>query len=428
MERSAHEGCNTSVRLVFGALVFRLVTVVALPVKRGRAHDSRVLIRRVLLVCSAVGLLVVTAAPAKTLDRAVLVGSDGAWVRVAGSAVAFDNLGRDPASRPRRANGGYVRLYFVGPGDFPANRARYYPGQRCIALDWPTYERSCRALNPRLVREFGQSHRLARFAGRPTVLSRLRYLTSSGASPGLAGLTGSVELAVIRRGAASSAVAGCYDFAATWDGPAAKQRPRRLSVCRNGVLADDRLHPLSRSVWEWLRRNVGPPDPPEPEPPPAAPIACSAVEVETLIERFVTAFNDGDLTALDGTYAQEPEFEWYATGAPGERILPLAGDRASLVPYFQQRHELGERLKINSVRFNGNTVGSSRTYGNFEYTLTRIANDLAPTTFAGKGAALCYRERSDLLFVWAMARAPESLRLRSRGHSLAHLTHGAFRQ
>lgn len=103
-------------------------------------------------------------------------------------------------------------------------------------------------------------------------------------------------------------------------------------------------------------------------------------------------------------FAQEPDFEWYATGAPGERLLPLAGDRPSLMPYFRERHELGERLALNSFRFNGNTH-ASRPHGNFEYTLTRSASDLPPTVFAGKGAALCYPARSDLLFVWAMARA-----------------------
>ena len=41
--------------------------------------------------------------------------------------------------------------------------------------------------------------------------------------------------------------------------------------------------------------------------------------------------------------------------------------------------------------------------GRFEYTLTRSANDLAPTVYTGKGAGLCYRDRSDVLIVWAMA-------------------------
>lgn len=352
-------------------------------------------------------LFVIAPASAKSLNRAVLVGSDGTWMRVQGSVVDFDNLARDPASKPQRTKGGYVRLYFVGPGEFPANRARYYPRQRCIALDWPTYQRSCVAVKPKLFHLFGRSHRFARFTERPTVLSRLRYTSSSSASPGLTGpaLAGSVELALLRTGVAMPAPASCYELAGSWEGPAAEQRPRRLSLCRNGVYADGRLHPLNRVAWEWFRRNVGPPPPAPEPPPPGQPVICSGDEVETLTERFIRAFNDGDFEGLDVIFAQEPDFEWYSTGAPGERLqLPIASDRATLVPYFRERHELGERLTFNSFRFNGNTLGS-RPYGNFEYTLTRSANDLPPTVFAGKGAALCYRDRSDLIFVWAMGRA-----------------------
>jgi hypothetical protein len=132
------------------------------------------------------------------------------------------------------------------------------------------------------------------------------------------------------------------------------------------------------------------------------PAACTASEIQQLVERFVRAFNGGELQALDAIFAQEPDFEWYVTGAPGERLIGM--DRATLIAYFRQRHEVGEQLIVRSLRFNGNTLGS-RTYGNFEYALTRSANDLAPTSYMGKGAALCYRNRSDELIVWAMAQA-----------------------
>ena len=350
-------------------------------------------------------LLVVAPAPAKTLTRGVLVGSDGAWVRITGSTRDFENLARNPASKPRRINGGFVRLYFVGPGDFPANRARYYPSQRCIALDWPVYERSCVALNPRLMRQFGQSHWFARFTGRPTALSRLRHVSSSGAPPPLAALTGSVELALLRKGAPRSAPGGCYGLVARWDGPAADEQPRRLLLCRNGVFADGLLHPLSRLVWEWFRRNFGPPAP-TPEPPIAEqPVECGGDEVKLLVERFAGAFNSGDSSALDGLFAEEPDFEWYSTSAPGERLLPVAADRQSLVPYFETRHELSERLALKSFRFNGNGR-TSRPYGNFEYVLTRSADDLAPTEYGGKGASLCYHDRPDSLIVWSMSAHP----------------------
>lgn len=133
------------------------------------------------------------------------------------------------------------------------------------------------------------------------------------------------------------------------------------------------------------------------------PTLCTAGEVEALVARFIGAFNSGDLGALDDVFAREPEFEWYSTDAPGERFTPLANDRPSLVPYFRDRHALSEQLTLRSFTFNGNTTGS-RTYGNFVYMLTRSAADLGPTPYRGKGAAFCYRNRSDVIFVWSMGR------------------------
>lgn len=137
---------------------------------------------------------------------------------------------------------------------------------------------------------------------------------------------------------------------------------------------------------------------------PEQPTLCTAGEVEALVGRFVGAFNKGDAGELDDIFAREPEFEWYSTDAPGERLTPLANDRPSLVPYFRDRHALSEQLKLGSFTFNGNTTGS-RPYGNFVYTLTRSADDLGATPYRGKGAALCYRSRSDVIFVWSMSAA-----------------------
>jgi len=136
---------------------------------------------------------------------------------------------------------------------------------------------------------------------------------------------------------------------------------------------------------------------------PEQPTLCTAGEVEALVGRFVGAFNNGNAGELDDIFAREPEFEWYSTDAPGERLTPLANDRPSLVGYLRDRHALSEQLKLGSFTFNGNTTGS-RPYGNFVYTLTRSADDLAATPYRGKGAAFCYRNRSDIIFVWSMAR------------------------
>ena len=149
-----------------------------------------------------------------------------------------------------------------------------------------------------------------------------------------------------------------------------------------------------------------PPEPEQPAPPPdpEQPTLCTADEVNALVLRFVDAFNRGDLGALDDIFAREPDFEWYSTDAPGERFTPVANDRLSLVPYFAARHALGEQFTLRSFRFNGNTARPLRPYGNFEYGLTREAEDLPPAPYYGQGAAFCYRNRSDVIFVWSMGR------------------------
>jgi hypothetical protein len=133
---------------------------------------------------------------------------------------------------------------------------------------------------------------------------------------------------------------------------------------------------------------------------------CTPAEVRTTIGRFVTAFNAGDARGLGRVFAAEPDFRWYSTDAPGQRLLPAAADRDSLLRYFATRRERGERLTLTSVRVKGNTFATGRlkSYGNFELKLVRRANDLPPTAYQGKGALHCYLERPDQLIVWSMGR------------------------
>lgn len=130
--------------------------------------------------------------------------------------------------------------------------------------------------------------------------------------------------------------------------------------------------------------------------------ACTDSTVRKLVDQFVRAFNAGDQPNLKRLWAQQGNgFDWYSTDAPGQRIGSAAQDRAGLERYFAGRHEAGERLRLTSFQFNGNTTG----YGNFQYTLIRRADDLAPTVYTGKGAAICTSTRS-MLGVWSMAKTP----------------------
>ena len=134
---------------------------------------------------------------------------------------------------------------------------------------------------------------------------------------------------------------------------------------------------------------------------------CTPAEVRSTVGRFVAAHNAGDGRRLDRVFAPEPDFRWYSTDAPGKRLLPAAADRASLSRYFASRHARHERLRLTSLRVNGNTIaaGTLKSYGNFQFTLERKASDLPATDYQGKGALHCHRSTPDVLIVWAMGRA-----------------------
>jgi hypothetical protein len=133
--------------------------------------------------------------------------------------------------------------------------------------------------------------------------------------------------------------------------------------------------------------------------PDAGPASCTSDQVNRLVSDFFEAFNAGKLTELDRLFANEPEFQWYSTDAPGERLQGEATDRSTLVAYFNARHKSGERLTLRRFQYNGYDQG----YGHFEYQLTRSADSLAGTRYEGKGAALC-KPTGNVIAVWSMGR------------------------
>jgi hypothetical protein len=134
----------------------------------------------------------------------------------------------------------------------------------------------------------------------------------------------------------------------------------------------------------------------------AGPAPCTSDQVDRLVSDFLDAFNAGNLTELDRLFANEPEFQWYPTDAPGERLQGEASDRSTLVAYFNARHNSGEHLTLRRFQFNSYDQG----YGHFEYQLTRSANSLAGTRYEGKGAALC-KATGNVIAVWSMGRGQQ---------------------
>ncbi len=119
---------------------------------------------------------------------------------------------------------------------------------------------------------------------------------------------------------------------------------------------------------------------------------CAPREVRAALTSFIAAYNAGDYDALDDLVAAEPDFRWYSSPVPGERLLPRASRRGTLVRYFEARHAARDRLALTSFGFNGNgTYGGSR-YGNFEMGLRRRAAGFRRGAWFradGKGAATC---------------------------------------
>ena len=197
----------------------------------------------------ALALTISGSAAAKGFTRATLVGSDGRWVDVQASESTIDGL-LTARGTGERIHGGYVRLFFVGPGDFPAAPGRYYPEPECVALDWPTYERSCARINPTLVRLLRPARSLPRFRARPTILASIEYHGHfSGMITTAAALKDPVELALDRLGHSAPRPSRCYGFSGRWRGAAAARRPRRFLLCAAGIYADDHRRERGRVSW-----------------------------------------------------------------------------------------------------------------------------------------------------------------------------------
>jgi hypothetical protein len=193
---------------------------------------------------------------AKGYAQLVFAGANGHQTFVSGTEAQIDSLlsERRGATRPR---GGYVRVFFVGPKQFPANSARYFPGVECLALDWPSPEGPCRGIGGRfrLVMLFTAKRGLTQFQHPPTRLSDLRYRGRN-----VRAIAGSVELALTGHGHPTSVrPQGCYALRARWKGPEAATHPTRLHLCTSGVLAGGEVYALKKGAWDWLRLNAGAP-------------------------------------------------------------------------------------------------------------------------------------------------------------------------
>jgi hypothetical protein len=127
--------------------------------------------------------------------------------------------------------------------------------------------------------------------------------------------------------------------------------------------------------------------------------ACTESSTRQVVDSFIDAFNKGDIARLDQLV---PDFLFYATDPPGEFSSSQPRSRSDVIAYFAQRHQVHERLNLESFTFRLESTGG----GGFEFEVMRSADDgLAPTPYGGKGEAFC-RTDPHTLILWAMAREP----------------------
>jgi hypothetical protein len=128
-------------------------------------------------------------------------------------------------------------------------------------------------------------------------------------------------------------------------------------------------------------------------------VPCKSAASAALVQ-FTTAFNAGSTRTLDGLVAKSPEFSrFYVSGETGAR----SGDesnRATLLPYFLERHAQNEQLALVSAEVKSSAKG---TAAHFSAVYVRTADDLVggPKYYDAKGAFWCIGSRASL-YAWAM--------------------------
>lgn len=135
------------------------------------------------------------------------------------------------------------------------------------------------------------------------------------------------------------------------------------------------------------------------------PTGCGPQEIVEFINRFIGAYNSGDVDGLDQFF--DAHFNWYTDGvAEGQSVDPATyfetSSRDELAEYISLRHAQDERLRLLEISVAGPGWHDGM---DITFTLAREADDL-PTTperpirvARGKGAVTCPEKR---IFVWSM--------------------------
>jgi hypothetical protein len=206
---------------------------------------------RAVLALLLLAAVVPSDAAAKGVAVLVVVGADGRSSKIEPEQGVLSVMLYHPASvyhvkpKPATPRGGYVKIYPLGAGGFPAIPGRFYPTTLALCFSWNqrVAPSSCGRLGvPSHL--LATSRGVARFQGQSTVLTSLR-------PGGTANLFAALQLAFDRYRASQPAdrPERCLPFVAGWAGPRATQRPSRICVFRHGVYARARIYPAGRAIW-----------------------------------------------------------------------------------------------------------------------------------------------------------------------------------
>ena len=136
---------------------------------------------------------------------------------------------------------------------------------------------------------------------------------------------------------------------------------------------------------------------PLPARPTLAVAPCDAGATREVVGAFLVAYNTGADDMVTRFIAGEGQFQWYGDPSRQYPQDPAATDRSSLAGYFAYRHQLGDRLELAALRFNGTSNGNA----NFAFVLVHIARGEPSKQAEGKGAMDCVSRK---LVVWRIGQ------------------------
>lgn len=126
---------------------------------------------------------------------------------------------------------------------------------------------------------------------------------------------------------------------------------------------------------------------------------CKRSDVTRILRDFFPAYNDGRSAALDELFSRGQRFRSYDV-RPIERTGEQASKRKTLIPYFQDRHDMNDKVELSRRTLRvGKYDNGNRGFG-FSLELDRTSNQLSPFAsghFIVKGSVDC-----DGIYFWNM--------------------------